>query len=894
MLSVTDVHFEHYHAPNTLGVQDSEPRISWKIVQDDSCGIQNRYDVELTKYSPSKKTQDVLVASRQSQDSILTSWPFKEPLQSREHVSIRVRAWDEQETKGPWSEPAHLEVGLLHRSDWTCERIAAPWASETTEAGPEDLFRKQFVLRDSPVKAQLYVTAQGVYEAEINGDRVGDYFLAPGWTAYDGRLQYQTYDVISQLVSGSNCIGIRVAEGWFCGRIGFEGGHRQIWGPHTALLAQLEVTYADGQTCRIDSDGSWKVIQGPTRLAEIYDGEKYDMMMEVPHWSSATDQERLEGWTDVQTLAFPPESTQLVAGFAEPVRRIEIIHPVKEITTPSGKRVLDFGQNLVGYLRLSGIKGHDGHRITLQHAEVMENKELGIRPLRICQARDEIILKHSETDLFWEPRFTFHGFRYAQIDDWPGPFDMSCVEAVVCHTDMKPAGHFSCSDPLLNQLYRNIVWGMRGNFLSVPTDCPQRDERLGWTGDLSVFGPTACLIYDCFGILKNWLIDLAHDQDVLGGVPPMVTPNATLPDPIWCRRVPCAIWHDVTVIAPWALYQESGDETILAQQYDSMMKWMKVLPRMESGLWDPKPFQLGDWLDPAAPPDQPWKGATDAKMVSNMFLLQSLDLMSKICGVLGRNDEQQEFNKDYQTTRVEFQQEYVTPRGRITSDSQAAYALAICLDLLDPAQRVRAGDRLVELVRKNEFKVGTGFAATPFLCEALVSTGHVQVAYAMLLEKGCPSWLYPVTMGATTVWERWDSVLPDGSINPGEMTSLNHYALGAVAKFMYERVAGLQRLEPGWRRVRIAPAIGATFSRASASHVSPQGTISLEWETKVVDGDQEEFVIKATVPANTIAEIVLPGFEREEVKEVESGEWVFTSRFTREYEWPVLPLPPKS
>ncbi|SPJ78674.1 probable alfa-L-rhamnosidase [Fusarium torulosum] len=894
MSPVTDVRFEHYHAPKTLGVQDSTPRISWRIANYDTCSTQNGYEVELTKYGPGQEAQHVLAASRQSRENVLTEWPFKEPLQSRQHVSIRVRIWDEPDKKSAWSEPVHLEVGLLHRSDWTCERIAAPWAPTATQAGPEDLFRRQFVLGNPPVKARLYITAQGVYEAEINGQRVGDYFLAPGWTSYDGRLQYQTYDVLSHLVDGSNCIGVRVAEGWFCGRIGFEGGHRNIWGPHTALLAQLEVTYADGQTCRIDSNGSWKVIQGPTLLAEIYDGEKYDMTKEVPNWSSVIDEESPKDWTDVQTLTFPPDSTQLVSGFAEPVRRIETINPVKQITTPSGKNVLDFGQNLVGYLRLSGIKGSSGHKITLQHAEVMENGELGTRPLRICQAKDEIFLKHSLVDLSWEPRFTFHGFRYAQIDNWPGPFDLSCVEAVVCHTDMKPAGHFSCSEPLLNQLYQNIVWSMRGNFLSVPTDCPQRDERLGWTGDLSLFSPTACLIYDCFGILKNWLIDLAYDQDVLGGVPPMVSPNATLPDPIWCRRVPCAIWHDVTIITPWILYQETGDESILAQQYNSMMKWMTVLPRMESGLWDPKPFQLGDWLDPAAPPDRPWRGATDAKMVSNMFLLQSLDLMSKICGLLGHKEEQKKFKEDYQATRAEFQQEYVTPRGRLTSDSQAAYALAICLDLLEPAQRVRAGDRLVELVRKNEFKVGTGFAATPFLCEALASTGHFQTAYAMLLEKGCPSWLYPVTMDATTVWERWDSMFDDGSINPGEMTSFNHYAFGAIAKFMYERVAGLQRLEPGWRRLRISPAIGATFSRASVSHTSPQGTIYFEWETRVVDKNHEEFVIQTRIPPNTVAEIILPGLGSDEVKEVGPGEWTFRSLLRRDYEWPVLPLPSKS
>lgn len=592
MLPVVDLRFEHYHAPNTIGVQESTPRLSWKIPEDNIRSIQVGYEVELTKHGLNQQAQDVLAVSQHSGESVLVQWPFKEPLQSRQCVSVRVRIWDDQGHQSPWSEPLHLEVGLLGRSDWTCDLIAAPWAPNTKEASPEDLFRKQFVLASTPVKARLYVTAQGVYEAEINGKRVGDHFLAPGWTAYDSRLQYQTYDVTSHLTSGSNCVGIRVAEGWFCGRIGFEGGHRNIWGPHTALLAQLEITYADGQVHRVESNSSWQAVRGPTRLAEIYDGEKYDATMEIANWSCPIENENLPGWADVLTLPFPT-STQLVAGFSEPVRRIETVTPVATITTPSNKTVIDFGQNLVGYLRLTGLRGPRGHKITIQHAEVMENGELGIRPLRICQAKDEIVLNGSEAEQSWEPRFTFHGFRYAQIDGWVGDLDLACVEAIVCHTDMRPAGHFSCSDSLLNQLYQNIVWGMRGNFLSVPTDCPQRDERLGWTGDLSLFAPTACLIYDCFGMLKNWLIDLEHDQDVLDGVPPMVCPNATLPDPIWCRRVPCAIWHDVTIIAPWALYQESGDDSILAQQYNSMMKWIKVIPRRSSGLWDPKPFQLG-------------------------------------------------------------------------------------------------------------------------------------------------------------------------------------------------------------------------------------------------------------------------------------------------------------
>lgn len=596
MVIVIDPKFEHYHPSNTLGVQESRPRLSWRIQDLEFTFKQAGYEVELTTYKLGLHVSSVSTAKCTSTNSALVPWPFSTSLRSRQQVSIRIRVWDDRGSQSPWSDPSHLETGLLNRSDWTCERIAAPWGPGTERPDPEQLFRKEFVLSNPPVKARLYITAQGVYEAEVNGSRVGDYFLAPGWTSYDGRLQYQTYDVTLLLANGSNCIGVRVAEGWFSGRIGFEGGHRNIWGPHTALLAQLEVTHSDGQESVVVTDGSWKVIRGPIRLAEIYDGEKYDATLEVPHWSSIAAGQDVADWEGVLQLSPLPESTQLVTGYGEPVRRLETVKPITKVTTPRGKTVLDFGQNLVGYVRLSGIRGARGHKITISHAEIMENEELGVRPLRICQATDEYILKGSDSSENYEPRFTFHGFRYIQIDGWAGNLNLVSVEAVVCHTDMKSAGRFSCSDPLLNQLYRNVVWGMKGNFLSVPTDCPQRDERLGWSGDLALFAPTACLIYDCFGMLKNWLIDVEYDQHVLGGVPPMVSPNATLPDPIWCRRVPCAIWHDVTILAPWALYQETGDTGILSQQYHSMMTWMKVLPRNKSGashLWDPAPFQLG-------------------------------------------------------------------------------------------------------------------------------------------------------------------------------------------------------------------------------------------------------------------------------------------------------------
>ncbi|KAF6832990.1 bacterial alpha-l-rhamnosidase domain protein [Colletotrichum musicola] len=906
MAAVTDLQFEHYHLQNTIGVHETKPRLSWKIVNAPGDFRQQAYEVELSSHVTGEPEARTTSVKSSSPASVLVPWPFEQPLQSRQRISARVRVWGEDDQATAWSEPSHLEIGLLERADWRCERVAAPWGPGASAPDPEQLFRKEFALDGEAVRARLYVTAQGVYEAEIDGHRVGDYFMAPGWTSYEGRLQYQTYDVTDLLQSegdGRHCLGVRVAEGWFSGRIGFEGGYRNIWGPHTALIAQLEIELADGRAVTVESDGSWTVAKGPIRLAEIYDGEKYDATFEIPGWSSPEGDagafESSSGWEPVLTMPFLPETTALTAGYGEPVRRIEVVKPVERINTPSGKTILDFGQNLVGYLRLRNIKGSRGHKITLSHAEVLENGELGTRPLRICKAVDKYILKGDEVGETYEPRFTFHGFRYAQIDDWTGPSDLiSSVEAIVCHTDMAPSGTFSCSDELLNQLYRNVTWGMRGNFFSVPTDCPQRDERLGWSGDLALFAPTASLIYDCYGMLKNWLIDIEYDQGVLGGVPPMVSPNSTLPDPIWCRRVPCAIWHDVTILAPWALYQETGDETILSRQYNSMLTWMKVLPRNKTGathLWDPAVFQLGDWLDPAAPPDAPWKSPTDAKMVANMFLIQSLNLMVQISDILGHNDKKAEFAAEAAAAMTQFHEEYVTQNGRLVSDTQASYALAISLGILQSEkQQERAGARLAELARKNNFRITTGFAGTPFLCEALFAAGHAQVAYRTLLEKGCPSWLYPITMGATTVWERWDSMLPDGSVNPGEMTSFNHYAFGAVARFLYERVAGLRRLEPGWARCRFEPGIGAEFTHAEAVHVCRYGRISCSWRTEKGDSGDETLYVEASVPYGVTMEFVLPGVEGERTEVVGAGDWSFQTSIKREYEWPVLPLKPKS
>ncbi|RDW74634.1 alpha-L-rhamnosidase [Aspergillus mulundensis] len=913
MARITNVRFEHYHAPNTLGVEEICPRISWNYEDILTDFEQIAYELEVSEVSEPSKLTVISTTKLSSSASYLVPWPHSSPaLVSRQRAAVRVRAWDQAENATAWSCHTYLEVGLLSRNDWHCKRIAAPWGPHASP-GPdtEELYRKEFHLDistlSSIIKARLYITAQGVYEAEINGKRVGDHFMAPGWTAYDGRLQYQTYNVGGMLVPGANCIGVRVAEGWFCGRIGFEGGHRNIWGEHTALLVQMEITLDSGEVLMVLSDGSWKVAKGPIRLAEIYDGEKYDARKEIPGWSSSAEIDNDDAlWEPVLEILDLSDSVTLTAGFGEPVRHIEAIKPVSKIITPSGKVVLDFGQNLVGHVHLSNINGMPGDKITLSHAEVLEHGELCTRPLRICKAIDKYILRGT-LDEEYAPRFTFHGFRYAQVDGWTGDSDslFNSTRAIVCHSDMRPAGEFSCSHPLVNKLYSNIVWSMRGNFLSVPTDCPQRDERLGWSGDLALFAPTAVLLYDCFNFLKNWLIDLEHDQIVLGGVPAMVTPNATLPDPVWCRRVPCAIWHDVTILAPWALYEETGDESILAQQYHSMVTWMSKVPRNSSGatsLWETSVFNLGDWLDPSAPPSAPWKGSTDARLVANAFLIHSLSLMIKISHILDQPTDTTHFSTWHASAISEFRNEYITPTGRLVSDSQTAYALAIVFNLLKLSQIPHAADRLVYLVRKNSFCIGTGFAGTPYICEALAQTGHLNVAYGMLLNEKCPSWLYPVTMGATTVWERWDSMLPDGSINEGEMTSFNHYAFGAIARFLYERVAGLRRVEAGWKRFGVSPGVigGLPFSEATAEHVCPFGTVRCRWvaeEVEVEDTDGEDkyrIKLQVSVPYGTTCEVFIPdgGGVRKEL--VGPGERSFESLFVDDGSWPVEALPPKS
>jgi alpha-L-rhamnosidase len=491
---------------------------------------------------------------------------------------------------------------------------------------------------------------------------------------------------------------------------------------------------------------------------------------------------------------------------------------------------------------------------------VLEHGELGTRPLRSAQATDRFILSGGE-DTF-EPTLTFHGFRYLEVDGWPGELTPDSLAAVVVHSDLRRTGYFECSDELLNRLHRNVVWGTRGNFVDVPTDCPQRDERLGWTGDLAVFAPTAAYLFDVKDFLRDWLADLAAEQRAAGGRVPFVVPDvlkyvempAEFPTP-----ESAAIWSDAAVWVPWALWRAHGDPAVLAESYESMAAHVRRVESLvsDTGLWD-RGFQFGDWLDPTAPPDQPWKAKADNGVVATACLYRSARMVAEAGAILGRTADASHFRGLADRTRVAFGEHYVSGDGRIHSDAPTVYALAICFDLLDADVRQRAGDRLAQLVAEAGHRITTGFAGTPYVCDALTCTGHLDDAYRLLLQRECPSWLYPVTMGATTIWERWDSMLPDGTINSGEMTSFNHYALGAIADWMHRVIGGIAAAEPGYRKVRVAPRPGGGLTWARTSLDTPHGRVAVQWRLRP-DG---EIDVDVTVPDGVTAEIDLPGTEQ--------------------------------
>jgi alpha-L-rhamnosidase len=709
---------------------------------------------------------------------------------------------------------------------WTAELISA---REEFSGAP--LFRRVFNLPEdhgSPLDARLFVSSFGVFEAFLNGRPVGEDVLSPGWSSYQWRIRYRSYNVLPLLGSHS-VLGVALGNGWYRGRLGW-AGQSAFYGDRLALVAQLEVLFEDGHRQAVTTDGTWRAGPSGILTNDLYDGETIDARLRNPSWLSPEFED--EVWVGVDVLPF--DTGRLVPTVAPPVRRHERLAPIAAWKSPAGHTLLDFGQNMTGWTKLR-VQGAPGTEVKVSHAEVLEDGELGTRPLRTAKATDTYVLSGNE-DVF-EPTMTFHGFRYAQIDGWPGPIRSDAIEAVVVHTDLRRIGSFECSHDLLNKLHRNVVWGFRGNALDVPTDCPQRDERLGWTGDLAVFAPTAAYLFDVQAFLASWLQDLDSEQSHADGVVPLVVPSPPLMEGLTVfAHGPYAIWGDACIWVPWALWQAYGDLDVLKSQFGSMVAHLEQVVRKlsSSGLWD-RGFQFGDWLDPDAPPDQPWASKANPGVVATACLYRSARTAAEVARLIGADEKAAHFTVLAETTRAAFASHYVRLNGTIKSDAQTVYVLAIVFGLLEGDLRQMAGDRLAELVRESGHHVSTGFAGTPYVLDALTATGHLDEAYRMILTETCPSWLYPVTMGATTIWERWDSMLPNGTINPGEMTSFNHYALGGVADWMHRTVGGIAPIDPGYERVLIAPRPGGDLTWAKASLESPRGRIGVEWSMEGAD-----------------------------------------------------------
>jgi alpha-L-rhamnosidase len=819
---------------------DRTPRLSWKIESSTSNWHQVAYEIKSVDSNGSVSSTGRV----ESGHSTNTTWPFR-AIRSREVLNVQVRVWGKgQPEPTPWSDLVAVEGALYESHDWSAIFVGPEEHPNTERPGPGYLLRRDFDL-SATVKirlARLHITSHGIFQAQVNGTVVGDDVLSPGWTSYSHRLRYRTYVVTAHVQPGANAIGVELADGWFRGPLGFEGGRKDIYGSQIGVLAQLEIEFVDGTTFRVATDGSWRSATGPITRTGLYAGETHDARLEIPGWSSSNFND--SNWGNVQVLGF--DLGVLEAPINPPVRRIEMVAPVVTERRSAAVRY-DFGQNASGRLRITAT-GSAGKSFVARHAEVLEGEELGLRPLRRAAATDTFTFGEAQS-VTWEPTFTIHGFRFAEITPDEG-VEIVRVEMIVLHTDMQRTGTFRCSDPMIDRLHENVVWSMRSNFVDIPMDCPQRDERLGWTGDIQVFAPTATFLYDCEGLLRSWLRDLAAEQAELRTVP-FYVPWIELIFP----PVPATAWGDAAVLVPDALLQRYGDVAVLREQYNSMCTWVRQVAQLAStnGRWDTG-FQFGDWLDPAAPANRPEAGRTDTSIVATAYLFRSATALAGFANLLGKSEDGSEFRALAERSRQAFRHEYVTGGGRLASDAQTAFGLAIMFDLLEENELAPAGKRLADLVTKEGFTIGTGFVGTPLVCDALQRTGSMDFAYQLLNQRQCPSWLYPVTMGATTIWERWDSMLPDGTVNPGEMTSFNHYALGAVADWLHRSVAGLAFADTGGRRLRFAPRPGGGLSFAEATLETVRGRAAIRWERT---GDR--LVVAVEVPPNSMAEVDLPG-----------------------------------
>lgn len=865
-LSVVALRTEYTDGP--LGIDVARPRLGWQIQASARATMQRAYEIRVARSDVTiQRGEDLIWDSGRVNSEQSAHVPYGGPaLHSRERCFWQVRIWDNYGHESPWSTVAHWEMGLLSSGDW-----AAQWVHPGTEPGsPETppLLRREFTLRSNLVSARAYVTSHGVYQLYLNGERIGIAELTPGFTSYSKHLRYQVYDVTAQLHEGRNAVGAMLGDGWYRGRI---AGNRNLSGSDLGLLAQIEVRYQDGSTQIVSTDPDWHSSSGPVLMSDIYDGETYDARLEKAGWTHAGYDER--GWMSVRVSAL--DAQVLSASVAPMITRTEEIKPTRIFTSPAGEKIVDFGQNMVGWVRLR-VQGPAGTRVTLRHAEILDGQgNLYTDNLRSAKQRVQYTLKGGEMEVY-EPHFTYQGFRYVAVDGYPGELNEVSVSGIVVRAALQDTGDFRTSDPLVNRLQQNIVWSQKGNFLSVPTDCPQRDERLGWTGDTQVFSMTAAFNMDVATFFTSWLADLAADQYADGAVPFVVPDvfhffrysekqaadlNSRFPDQ---EAGGAGGWGDAATVVPWSLYLSYGDTRILETQYVSMVRWVEFERRRAGGeyTWDGV-AQWGDWLDLVGSATKTRFGATRLDLIATAYFAHSTDILWRTARMLGRRADASRYQRLRAAVRQAFVHKFVAADGTVGNGTQTSYVLALDFDLLPSKLRPLAARKLVQDVRTHGH-LTTGFLGTPGLLDVLSRFGYVADAYSLLNRQEFPSWLYPVTRGATTIWEHWDALKPDGSLQDAATNSLNHYAYGSVGYWMYKFMAGIDidPALPGYKHLVIAPVPGGGFKYVHASHSTLYGQATSDWR---VVGDALEISIE--VPPNTYATVRLPGARLSDVTE---------------------------
>ncbi len=876
MLAIEKIEINHLEEPKGIA---GSIHIGWKITSEHRNVVQESYQIQISKDGSFKEIlyDTGKVESDQSQNVPADIEDMK--LESVRCYYVRVRIWDNYGEISTWKQ-THFLTALLGERTWKADFITAERLKDRNHSPGTRLWR-EFEVKKPLKEAFMVASAHGLYQTFLNGSRVGRDELTPGWTSYNRRLLYQTYEVTEQIRQGVNTWSALVGAGWYKGDISYHRVHN-FYGDYAAFAGELILRYEDGSEESICTDGGFRGEDSAILFSDIYDGEIYDARLEedgqIGNESIGTGRgsteagqsgtETGQSGTDIgQSGAETGQSGTGLIGRAvrvveqEPdclypqsgsaVQIHEILAVKNVLTTPKGETVLDFGQNISGWVHFQA-NAKRGETIELVCFETLDSEgNVYTDNLRTAKQRIEYICRGNGAEEY-HPHFTFQGFRYVWVKQYPGEISGGLFKALALYSDMEETGVFSCSDPLLNQLQSNILWGLKGNSVDIPSDCPQRDERLGWTGDVQVFCNTACYLMNMHEFYRKWLCDLSADQQESGAVTHVV-PDVLKPDQPdnFCGS---SGWGDAAVVVPWILYQETGDTTMIRQQYGSMKAWIDfVFAHMEDGIYSFGP-QFGDWLGLDAA-EGSYHGATPAEVTSAAFMAYVSGLFAKMAGAVGREDDKEKYSRVHDEIVRYFQVRYFRLDGQLRIQTQTAHVLALSFGLVPEKYRQQTAERLVEMLRQREMHLSTGFLGTPFIMHALSENGYLKEAYELLLKKDFPSWLYQVGQGATTVWEHWDGLKPDGSMWSADMNSFNHYAYGSIGKWLYEVCAGLKRDEkqPGYKHFYVEPHPGGDLDYAETTHLSGYGNITVRWEKQV-----EKMTLEVEIPHNTSASVVLP------------------------------------